>query len=142
VLSAAQAGHAAGKPSGAAGKPSGAAAWGAHGLQRHLSDPGAHRHPGDARDRGRPARLWVAHRYPSLLRSAGFVDVEEHDLTPAYLATARRKLSEEERLVDGMVEMLGPEEFAETQARRRRAVGAIADGFLRRSRFVARRPGR
>ena len=80
--------------------------------------------------------------YPSLLRSAGFVDIEEHDLTPAYLATARRKLSEEERLADGMVEMLGPEEFAETQARRRRAVGAIADGFLRRSRFVARRPGR
>jgi hypothetical protein len=74
--------------------------------------------------------------------SAGFVDVEEHDLTPAYLPTARRKLSEVERLADGMVEMLGPEEFDECQARHRRAVGAITDGLLRRSRFVARRPAR
>jgi hypothetical protein len=30
------------------------------------------------------------------LRSAGFVDVDEHDVTPDYLATARRKLEESE----------------------------------------------
>jgi ubiquinone/menaquinone biosynthesis C-methylase UbiE len=80
--------------------------------------------------------------YPSLLRSAGFVDVEEHDLTPAYLTTAKRKLQETERLEAGMVEILGRQEYDEMQAKRRLAVNAIADGLLKRSLFVARRPVR
>jgi cyclopropane fatty-acyl-phospholipid synthase-like methyltransferase len=77
--------------------------------------------------------------YPNLLRSAGFVDIHEHDITPEYLATARRKLEESERFAAGMAEALGRQGFEETQAKRRLAIRAIADGLLRRSVFVARR---
>jgi cyclopropane fatty-acyl-phospholipid synthase-like methyltransferase len=80
--------------------------------------------------------------YPALLRSAGFVDIDEHDLTPAYLATARTKLAVAEELADGMADMLGRQEFDDMQAKRRIAVSAIADGLLRRARFVAQRPHR
>ena len=80
--------------------------------------------------------------YAALLRSAGFVDIAEHDLTPAYLATARTKLAVADELADGMADMLGRQEFDEMQAKRRVAVSAIADGLLRRARFVAHRPGR
>ncbi len=78
--------------------------------------------------------------YP-LLRSAGYVEIEEHDFTPHYLTTAQRKLAEAERFADGMIEVLGRQEFDEMQARRRLSVAAIADALLQRSRFVARRPG-
>jgi cyclopropane fatty-acyl-phospholipid synthase-like methyltransferase len=79
--------------------------------------------------------------YPRLLRSSGFAEIEEYDLTPDYLATAIRKLEQGERLAVGMTEMLGSrEEFEQTEARRRIAIEAIADGLLRRSLFVARRP--
>jgi cyclopropane fatty-acyl-phospholipid synthase-like methyltransferase len=77
--------------------------------------------------------------YPNLLRSAGFVDIDEHDVTPDYLATARRKLEESQRFAAGMAEALGPPEFQETQAKRRLAIQAITDGLLRRSVFAARR---
>jgi cyclopropane fatty-acyl-phospholipid synthase-like methyltransferase len=80
--------------------------------------------------------------YPRLLRSAGFVDIDEHDLTPAYLATARTKLAVADELADGMADMLGQQEFDDMQAKRRLAVSAIADGLLRRSRFIAQRPHR
>lgn len=89
-----------------------------------------------------PPHCGLRGSYPRLLRSAGFVDIDEHDLTPAYLATARAKLAVADELADGMVEMLGRQEFDEMQAKRRLAVRAIADGLLRRSRFLARRPRR
>lgn len=85
-----------------------------------------------------PPECGLRTTYPNLLRSAGFVDVEEHDVTPAYLATARRKLEESERFAAGMAEALGPQEFEETRAKRRLAIRAIADGLLHRSVFVAR----
>lgn len=78
--------------------------------------------------------------YPSLLRSAGFVDVEEHDLTPDYLTTATRKLEVTEQFAQHLIQMLGRDDFDEMQAERRLAVAAIADGLLRRSLFIARRP--
>jgi cyclopropane fatty-acyl-phospholipid synthase-like methyltransferase len=80
--------------------------------------------------------------YPSLLRSAGFVEIEEHDLTPEYLATAVRKLDVAERFADDLIGMLGRRDYDEMQAERRVTVAAVADGLLRRSRFVARRPRR
>ena len=80
--------------------------------------------------------------YPNMLRSAGFVEIEERNLTPEYLATARRKRAEAQRFAGGMVDMLGRREFDEMQAKRRLAIRAIADGLLQRSLFVARRPSR
>ncbi|MGH9110825.1 MAG: class I SAM-dependent methyltransferase [Acidimicrobiales bacterium] len=89
-----------------------------------------------------PPDCALATSYPSMLLSAGFVEIEEHDVTPEYLATARRKRKVAQRFAAGMVDMLGRREFEEMQAKRRLAVHAIADGLLRRSLFVARRPSR
>lgn len=80
--------------------------------------------------------------YPSLLRSAGFVDVEERDLTVDYLATASRKREVAEQFAGDMIEMLGRQEYEEMQSERGLAIAAIEGGLLRRSRFVARRPQR
>lgn len=87
-----------------------------------------------------PPDVALRRPYPTMLAAAGFVDVEEHDLTPAYLTTARRKLAGMDRLADRLVDVLGREEFDETLARRRRAAAAIEEGLLRRAVFVARRP--
>jgi SAM-dependent methyltransferase len=78
--------------------------------------------------------------YPTMLRSSGFVGIEEHDVTSEYLATARRKLDESERCASGMADALGPRQFEETRAKRRRGIRAIEDGLLRRSVFVAEAP--
>jgi len=88
-----------------------------------------------------PPHCGLRTSYASLLRSAGYVDIVEHDLPPAYLATARSKLAVAEQFADGMADMLGQQELDDMQAKRRLAIDAIADGLLRRSRFVARRPG-
>ena len=89
-----------------------------------------------------PPHCGLRTSYLSLLRSAGFVDIEEHDRTPGYLSTAARKLEAGEDLADGMIEMLGRGQYDELQADRRAHLEAIADGLLRRSLFVARRSNR
>lgn len=87
-----------------------------------------------------PPNCGLEATYPNLLRSAGFTDIEEQDVTPEYLATARRKLEETERFADAMADVLGRQELDETQAKRRLAIAAITDGLLRRAWFTARRP--
>lgn len=87
-----------------------------------------------------PPHCGLRTSYASLLRSAGFVDIEEHDLTTGYLAIARRKLAVAEQLADDMARMLGQQDYDELLAERRIGAAAIADGLLRRARFVARRP--
>jgi cyclopropane fatty-acyl-phospholipid synthase-like methyltransferase len=89
-----------------------------------------------------PPNCGLRTSYPSLLRSAGFVEIEAHDLTPDYLTTATRKLEVAEELTEDMIHMLGRQEHEGAQAERRLAVPAIEDGLLRRSLFVARRPQR
>lgn len=89
-----------------------------------------------------PPHCGLRTSYPSLLHSAGFVGIEEHNLTSDYLVTATAKLDEAQRFADEMIEMLGRQEFDEMQAKRRLAVRAIADGLLRRSLFIAQRPRR
>jgi hypothetical protein len=54
--------------------------------------------------------------YASLLRSAGFVEIEEHDLNAAYHTTASRKLAETERMADDLIDVLGRQEFDQTVA--------------------------
>lgn len=89
-----------------------------------------------------PPEWRLRRTYPEMLRAAGFVDVEERDVTPEYLEVARRKLALSERLADGLSELMGPAEYAEAHAKRGRCVAAIEDGLLRRAIFVARRPPR
>lgn len=87
-----------------------------------------------------PPECAVHDTYPDLLRSAGFVEIEQRDVTAEYLSTARRKLEVTERFADELAEVLGPEELKESLAKRRVAIEAITAGLLRRSWFIARRP--
>jgi cyclopropane fatty-acyl-phospholipid synthase-like methyltransferase len=89
-----------------------------------------------------PPNCGLRTSYPSLLRSAGFVEIDERDLTADYLATAARKLEVAEHFARDMIEMLGRRQYDEMQAERRLAIAAIEGGLLRRSLFVARRPPR
>jgi cyclopropane fatty-acyl-phospholipid synthase-like methyltransferase len=89
-----------------------------------------------------PPSCGVRTSYPSLLRSAGFVEIDERDLTANYLATASRKREVAEQFAGDMIEMLGRQEYDEMQAERRLAIAAIKGGLLRRSLFAARRPPR
>jgi cyclopropane fatty-acyl-phospholipid synthase-like methyltransferase len=89
-----------------------------------------------------PPHCGLRTNYASLLRSAGFVDTEERDLTPEYLTTAGRKLEVAEQFADDLIRMLGRHDYDEMQADRRAAIAAITGGLLRRSMFVARRPRR
>jgi cyclopropane fatty-acyl-phospholipid synthase-like methyltransferase len=87
-----------------------------------------------------PPNCGLRSSYSSLLRSAGFVEIEEYDLTTDYLATATRKVEVAEQFAEDMIQMLGRREYDEMQAERRLAIAAIAGGLLRRALFVARRP--
>jgi MPBQ/MSBQ methyltransferase len=87
-----------------------------------------------------PPNCGLRTSYPSLLRSAGFGEIEERDLTADYLATASRKLQVAEQSAGEMIDLLGRQAYDEMQAQRRLAIAAIADGLLHRSLFVARRP--
>jgi cyclopropane fatty-acyl-phospholipid synthase-like methyltransferase len=89
-----------------------------------------------------PPNCGLRTSYPSLLRSAGFVDVEERDLTADYVSTTARKLEVAEQFAADMIEMLGRQEYERMQAERKQAILAIEAGLLRRSLFVARRPRR
>lgn len=89
-----------------------------------------------------PPHCGLRTSYPSLLLSAGFVEIDERDLTPEYLATAARRLEVTEQFADDLVRMLGRRDYDEMHAERRITVAAVADGLLRRSLFVAQRPRR
>ncbi len=73
----------------------------------------------------------------ALLRSAGFVCVEETDVTDEYLRIARAWLAANETHAALVRQSAGEAEFAERQAERRLQIKAIEDGLLRRSLFVA-----
>ena len=77
-----------------------------------------------------------------LLRSAGFVRIEETDVTPEYLRVQRALYQANERHALSLRRSLGAARFEENQANRRRALRAIKTGVLRRALFVAERPTR
>ena len=73
----------------------------------------------------------------SLLRSAGFdVDIDR-DVTGAFLDTARAWLREATACADDLERLQPAGGFDEQQDDRGRMIGAIEDGVLRRSLFVA-----
>ena len=78
---------------------------------------------------------------PQLLASAGFVDVDEMDLTGEFLTTARAWLDEWDRHAEELERLEGPEAFAERQRDRRVQLRAVENGLLRRGLFSAARPG-
>ena len=74
-----------------------------------------------------------------LLRSAGFADTEEIDLTEEYLRTANAWTKHRVRFADELIEFEGSDTFEERQAERQCGAAAVEDGLIRRSMFVAHR---
>jgi hypothetical protein len=77
--------------------------------------------------------------YSSLLRSAGFLEIDAVDQTAEYLATQRRSLAATLEHEVGMREALGDDVVREGIKRRRRTVGAIEEGLLLRTMYAATR---
>ena len=76
----------------------------------------------------------------ALLEAAGFIHVEETDVTPDFLQTARKWLEVALHLEPALRGSLGDELFDEQQHDRRAIVEAVEEGLLSRSLFLATAP--
>jgi hypothetical protein len=90
--------------------------------------------------RAGPPAVAATRDYPALLCSAGFAELDEVDLTDAYLTTARAWHRHGLAFQAELAALYPPGEFADRLARRHRAITAIQAGLLRRSLFLACRP--
>jgi hypothetical protein len=77
-----------------------------------------------------------------LLAAAGFQDILELDVTPAFAASAAAWLAETERHAEELARLEPPGAFAQRQADRRSMLAAIHAGLLRRALLLARTRGR
>ena len=77
-----------------------------------------------------------------LLRSAGFTNVRETDVTAEYERVQRALYEANARHARTLRRSQGAAAFDDRQANRRRTLENINGGVLRRSLFVAERPGR
>lgn len=72
-----------------------------------------------------------------ILRSAGFVHVEETDLTAEFLITAKAWLDGRQRHFDEIAKVMGSEVLATRQSESQTQIDAIERGLLRRGLFLA-----
>ena len=79
-------------------------------------------------------------RQSQLLASAGFVDIDELDVSAEFATTARAWLTEGQAHADQLTSLEPPGAFAERQRERRTQLAAIYDGLLRRGLFSATAP--
>lgn len=77
--------------------------------------------------------------YPSLLRSAGFVDVVATDLTDDYRGTLQRWIDASDRHEAELRRVVGDDAYADRERTRNRTVEAIAGGYLSRFGYTATR---
>jgi hypothetical protein len=77
-----------------------------------------------------------------LLRAAGFHDITELDVTPAFAATAAAWLAETEPHAEELARLEPPGAFEQRQADRRSMLAAIHAGLLHRALLLARTGGR
>ena len=77
---------------------------------------------------------------PKLLASAGFVDVDEVDLTAEFAATGQAWIDQWDQHADELIHLEGEAAFDERQRGRRTQLRAIEDGLLRRGLFSATKP--
>jgi hypothetical protein len=89
-----------------------------------------------------PPAVGTRSDYLSLLGSAGFVELDEIDVTAAYLDTARAWLRYGQEFESTLAALQPPGTFADKLARRRGAIASIEAGHLRRSLLLATRPNR
>jgi hypothetical protein len=111
------------------------------GLTSIVEAPGL---PSAARRRARaagPRAVAMRSNYRSLLRSAGFAEVIEVDVTSAFRTTAAAWLAESEAHADELARLEPPGAFKQRLADRRATSAAIDDGLLRRVLVLAGRRG-
>ena len=90
---------------------------------------------------GAGPRAVVSRRdHRSLLQAAGFIEIEERAVTDEFLATAERWVRFSRQLEPELRALQGAEAFDEVQLDRETILGAIREGLLSRSLFVAMRP--
>jgi hypothetical protein len=89
-----------------------------------------------------PPAVGTRSDYIGMLRSAGFVELDEVDVTAAYLDTARAWLRHQQEFEAGLSALEPSGAFANKLARRRKAIALIEAGHLRRSLLLAVRPSR
>jgi hypothetical protein len=75
----------------------------------------------------------------SLLRAAGFVDVEERDVTAEFLITAEGWLRFSQELEKELRALQGAKAFDDQQSDRKTILAAVGEGLLSRSLLVATR---
>jgi hypothetical protein len=72
--------------------------------------------------------------------AAGFRDITELDVIPAFAATAAAWLAETEPHAEELARLEAPGAFEQRQADRRTMLAAIRAGLLRRALLLARTP--
>ena len=87
-----------------------------------------------------PEHIGTGDGYPSLLQAAGFEGVDLVDVTDEYLATQAAWIHEWDTESFDLEQLLGADEFAERQSRRRRELATIRAGSMRRYLISAVRP--
>jgi hypothetical protein len=75
-----------------------------------------------------------------LLRSAGYVDIEEVDVTALFIETMRGWVEQRDRHFDELARLEAPGEFEQRQRGHRVQLAATEAGLLRRVLFTAARP--
>lgn len=91
-------------------------------------------------DAGPPEVVTRSRNYVSLLNSAGFVDVDQIDVTATFALTHRAWLRHAHRLANQLAAAEPPGAFVQRVNKHTAAADAINQGLLRRSLFIARRP--
>jgi hypothetical protein len=78
--------------------------------------------------------------YASLLDTAGFEDVTVTDVTDAYLATLAHWYQAYDLEAAALRALIGSDDYAERQTRRRRTIEAVDNGLMRRYLVAGQRP--
>ncbi len=88
-----------------------------------------------------PRCIATSGAYPSMFRSAGFVNVERIDCTAEYRRTAAAWLAERERHTDELCVLVGEQVHRDKVKESYATIAAIDEGLLRRYLYVASRRG-
>ena len=86
-----------------------------------------------------PPGVLLPTSYPSLLQTAGFVDIDVVDLTAEYRVTQQAKIDETERHREELIALVGLDEYEEGRRNRSTTLAGIDAGLLRRRLYMARR---
>ena len=78
--------------------------------------------------------------YPEMMRAAGFTRIEAIDVTTEFLATVNGWLEAWTEQEEGIVPIMGREDYEERMLRRRNVLSAVHQGVLQRQLVTGHRP--